>query len=375
MEQIEQVWKDAGYPGAQRLWALLKSKNISVKLKDVQEFVSKQDVAQLHKPAPKDSKSHHITSAGNALDYQADLLDMTKYASSNRYMNWILLVEDIFSRKSFAAPIETKSPNDVLPALNKAFAALGRPLLTLVTDNGSEFMGVVGKRLKDLHIVHHTVEVGDHRTLGMVDSLSRFVKTALHKHFTHTQKVEWIDYLPKLMESYNSTPHSSLKNMTPLEAEKRETDTRNISYQRVMRDKKPSKFNIGDTVRILKKKGIFGKGYSIRYSLDKFTIEKIEGKNYILSNGKAKREHDLQKVPPKSEEVKVIVAGRADEAPNVIKAVEPRKDVAAAAHFNHRTEQILKHKEGVSQENRREGLRERKPQSQLEHALYGRVRY
>ena len=60
--------------------------------------------------------------------------------------------------------------------MNKAFEELGKPLLTLVTDNGTEFKGVVGKRLSDLHIVHHTVEVGDHRTLGMVDSLSRFVK-------------------------------------------------------------------------------------------------------------------------------------------------------------------------------------------------------
>lgn len=375
MEQIEQVWKDSGYPGAQRLWALLKSKNISVKLKDVQDFVSQQDVAQLHKPAPKDSKSNHITSAGNALDYQADLLDMSKYARSNQSMNWILLVEDIFSRKSFAAPIKTKSPNDVLPALNKAFEELGKPLLTLVTDNGTEFKGVVGKKLKDLHIVHHTVEVGDHRSLGIVDSISRFVKNALHKHFTHTQKVEWFSYLPKLMNSYNSTPHSSLMNMTPLEAEERETDTRNIAYGRLIKDAKPSKFDIGDTVRILKKKNIFGKGYSIRYSIDKFTIEKIEGKNYILSNGQAKREHELQKVPPKSEEAKVIVEGKASDVANVIKEVEPLKDVAAAAKFNHRTDQILKHKEGVSQGNRREGLRARKPQSQLEHSEYGRIRW
>ena len=43
---------------------------------------------------------------------------------ANKGMNWILLVEDIFSRKSFAAPIKTKSPNDVLPALNKAFETL-----------------------------------------------------------------------------------------------------------------------------------------------------------------------------------------------------------------------------------------------------------
>jgi hypothetical protein len=209
----------------------------------------------------------------------------------------------------------------------------------------------------------------------MIDSLSRFVKNALHKHFTHTQRVEWFSYLPKLMNSYNTTPHSSLKNMTPLEAEERETDTRNIAYQLVMRDTKPSKFNVGDTVRMLKQKIIFGKGYSIRYSLDKFTIEKIEGKNYILSNGKAKREHELQKVPPKSEEVKVIVEGKAADVADVINEIEPRQDVAAAAKFKHRTEQILKHKEGVSQGNRREGLREPKPQSQLEHSEFGRIKW
>ena len=83
----------------------------------------------------------------------------------------------------------------------------------------------------------------------------------------------------------------------------------------------------------------------------------------------------MQKVPPKSEEVKVIVEGKASEAANVIKEIEPIKDVAAAAKFNHQTEQILKHKEGVSQASLRTGLRERKPKSQLEHSEYGRINW
>ncbi len=184
---LEQIWKDSGYGGAARLWSLVKGKIDGVKQKDVLSFIANQETAQLHKRAPKDTKSHHITSAGNNLDMQADLLDMSKYARSNGGMNWILLVEDIFNRKSYAAPLKTKSPNDVLPALNKAFEYLGKPQLTLVTDNGTEFMGVVGKRLKDLHIVHHSVEVGDHRSLGMIDSLSRFFKNSIHRHFTQTQ--------------------------------------------------------------------------------------------------------------------------------------------------------------------------------------------
>lgn len=370
---MEQIWKDSGYGGAARLWSLVKGKIDGIKQKDVQAFLAKQETAQLHKRAPKDSKSHHITSAGNQLDMQADLLDMSKYARNNGGMNWILLVEDIFNRKSYAAPLKTKSPNDVLPALNKAFEYLGKPQLSLVTDNGTEFMGVVGKRLKDLHIVHHTVEVGDHRSLGMIDSLSRFFKNAVHRHFTQTQTTNWVNYLPTLLESYNHTPHSSLKGMTPTEAESRETDTRNLAYEQVVKDAKPSKFEIGDTVRVLKQKSVFGKGYEIRYSIERFTVDKIEGKNYILSNGKGYREHDLQKVVPKKDEPAVIVEGKASDI--AIEKVPQRKDVAAAAKFEHKTENILKFKEGVSESNRREGLRERKPESQLVHSRYGQIRW
>ncbi|MDR3573583.1 MAG: hypothetical protein P4L50_06970 [Anaerolineaceae bacterium] len=377
MDQVKQIWENSGYPAAARLWSLVKGKVSGVQLKDVQQFVAEQETAQLHRKAPKDTKSHHITSAGNHLDYQADILDLQKYARNNGGMNWCLLVEDIFNRKAFAAPLKTKSPNDVLPALNEAFQKLGKPQLTLVTDNGGEFKGVVGKKLKDLHIVHHTVEVGDHRTMGLVDALSRFFKNAFHKHFTQSQNTNWTEYLPRLLDAYNNTPSTSyaLQGMTPNEAEKRETDTRNNIYDTVMKDKKPSKFKIGDHVRVLKQKAVFDRGYEIRYSLATYTIEKIEGKNYRLSNGKAVREHQLQKVVPKSQEVPVIVEGKASDVPESSADLEEKKDVAREAKFEHQTEQILKHKEGVSQSNRRESRRERMPASQLEHGKYGRVNW
>ena len=356
-QEIEKLWSSHGYPGAQRLYAIAKPKISGVKLKDVQDFILNQETAQLHKRVTKEKTTNHATSAGNQNDYQADLLDLTKYGRSNSGMNWCLLVKDIFNRKAFAAPLKTKSPNDVLPALNKAFEVLGKPTLTLRTDQGGEFKGVVGKRLKDLHIVHHTAEVGDHKVLGMIDSLCRFFKNAIHRHFTQTQSTNWVNYLPTLVESYNNTPHRGLKNMSPLEAEKKETVTRNLAYDLVTRDQREPKFAVGDSVRVLKTKETFGRGYETRFSVERFTIEKIEGLYYVLSNGKRYREHQLQKVRPGKEENKEI------------------KDVAKEAKFEHQTEQILKHKEGVSQVNRREGLRERKPENQLEHSLFGRVNW
>jgi len=43
-------------------------------------------------------------------------------------------------------------------------------------------------------------------------------------------------------------------------------------------------------------KGVFEKGYTRTYSKDVFTIDKIEGNNYTLSNGQTYRADRLQKV-------------------------------------------------------------------------------
>ena len=364
-KELEKIWRDSGYGGVARLWSLAKGKITGLKQKDVQDFIASQEAAQLHKKPPKQQNAGHITAPGNHLLYSADLLDMTNYQSANRGYKWILLVEDISSRKSYAGPLKSKSPNDVLPEMNKAFEYLGQPKLTLTTDSGGEFKGVVGKRLKDLHISHQTVDVGDHHALGIIDSLARFFKHAIHKHFTHTQTTNWIDYMPTLLEQYNATPHKGLKGMTPTQAETRETDTVNIAYDMVTKDAKPLKYAVGDTVRVKKTKGTFEHGYTVRYSIERFTIDKIEGNKYVLSNGKKYREHELQKVVPKKEEPKVI------EEP----VAEPKKDVAAAARFDARTDYKLKHEEGVSQSNRREGLRERKPANQVEHSKYGKINW
>jgi len=51
------------------------------------------------------------------------------------------------------------------------------------------------------------------------------------------------------------------------------------------------------------------------------------------------------------------------------------KDVQKEAKQSYRSEQILKHKEGVSHSNITRQLRERKPDNQLFHSLYGQVRW
>ena len=70
-------------------------------------------------------------------------------------------------------------------------------------------------------------------------------------------------------------------------------------------------------------------------------------------------------------EFKVNIPGQLLFAKDHAKSFEEAVDICIESL----RKQILKHKEGVSQSNRREGLRERKPQAQLEHSEFGRINW
>src|SRR5206468_833149 len=95
----------------------------------------------------------------------------------------------------------------------------------------------------------------------------------------------------------NDTPHSRLNNMSPNQAEKYPSDTREIHYEKV-KDSLDRRefFTVGDHVRVLLKKKNFQRGFERKWTTQTYKIENIEGRNYYLSNGKKYRAHQLQKV-------------------------------------------------------------------------------
>jgi hypothetical protein len=277
---------------------------------------------------------------------QIDLLDMSNFSKGNGNMKWIFLIEDIWDRKVHAVAIKSKSPTDVLSALKIGIDQLGNNPVQIVSDSGSEWKGVVAKWLSEQNIIHRMVEVGDHNSLGIIDSAARFVKNSLHKHFTNKQTTKWVDVLESLIMHYNDTPHSSLKAkglpaMSPNESEQFETDTRNIhiaAKNKASGVKSGLAFSVGDHVRVLKRKKLFARGYEVRYSIQTFTIKKQDGLWFILNDSRRFREGSLQRI----------------NAPLINEVVDtaPISDVADASKRDHRVDQILIHKEGIQQENR-----------------------
>ena len=86
-----------------------------------------------------------------------------------------------------------------------------------------------------------------------------------------------IDILDEFVNSYNNTVHSSIK-MTPTEASKRENENkvwRNLYDDYSPPERKAPKFSVDDKIRITKKKGIFDKGYTPRWTEEVSTVSKI----------------------------------------------------------------------------------------------------
>ena len=106
----------------------------------------------------------------------------------------------------------------------------------------------------------------------------RTLKNKLCKHMTATGKNVYYDVLDDVVNEYNNNKHNTIK-MKPRDVKYDTTKSSAIARnKRVYIDehnKKDSRFNVGDRVRISKFKNIFGKGYTTNWSREIFIINKI----------------------------------------------------------------------------------------------------
>lgn len=362
MEKVKKIWERNGFPGAARLWEILKKNGLSREYKraDIVKYIGSQKVSQLHS-RPVKVKHSYITTTAPGVMFCIDLLDMTAYSHDNGGMKWLLLCIDIFTRAAAIIPVKNKTAPVVAEALEEACIYLGAIPKIILSDQGSEFKGATAKFMDKNNIIHKMAEVGDHNRLGLVDRFSGVVKGWIAKFMTYHQSKRYVDDLPDMVKQYNNSPHSSLGGLTPTEAWKYPSAARDYHYEKIVKGlskhgKSKGAIAVGDWVRIMKLRDVFHKGYKVRFSLTPHRVVKINGLNYTLDNGKFYRAARLLKIPPPEEEAADL------------------EDVAEKARVVHRTKVKLK-TEGIEPQNVRRSNRERKPESQVEDVRYGKINW
>ena len=102
------------------------------------------------------------------------------------------------------------------------------------------------------------------------------------KYFTANNTRFYLDALDQMVKNYNDSVHSTIK-MTPKEASK--DINRGKVYFNIIRKQNKSRTSIkykkGDTFRIIKYKRHFEKGYTLNWTKEIFTIDKINMTNPV----------------------------------------------------------------------------------------------
>ena len=238
--------------------------------------------------------------SGNNKIWAADLADMRALSKENEGINFLLLVIDIFNKYGWIKPLKDKKGETIVKALTDIFEESGRRPAKLWTDKGREFFNKNVRNLVELYATENEEKS------SIAERWIRTMKEKMFKYFTDYNTNKYIDVLPDLVEDYNNTVHSSTK-LTPVEASKEENKLkvwRNLYPDRFKTSRLNPKFSVGDKVRITKKKKVFEKGYTTRWTEEIFTIKEIRETNpitYILEDLKGEEikgtfyEPELQK--------------------------------------------------------------------------------
>src|SRR6266853_66783 len=274
--QLSDVYYDAGniggYGGVARLRQAANKSKI-----ETDEWLKKQRVYTLHKPARLRFSTRPYKTAGIDQHWQADLVEMIPYANVNAGYKYMLTVIDLFSRYAWAKPIKDKTGKAVKRAFQKIFA-LGRKCQRLQTDEGREFDNRHVQRLLN-HENIRFFTVKSQFKAAVCERFNRTLKTKMWHHFTKTGSYRWLDVLPTLMSTYNASLHRSI-GMAPINVTKdveHELWTRQEEKgPQIVTSRQPkTKFVVGDHVRLSKARTVFAKGYLPNWTKEIFTVIQV----------------------------------------------------------------------------------------------------
>lgn len=278
---------------------------------------------ELHKPIRKKFKRRRVYVKGVDAIWAADLVDMQAFSKFNKGYKYILMVIDIFSKYGWAIPLKKKSAIEV----TKAFADLWKkqkPPEKLWVDKGGEFYNRPMKALLNEHHVQIYSTENEEKS-SVVERWNRTIKQIMWKYFTANRTNVYIDVLSDIIHKYNHTYHRSIK-CTPTRA--REPSNHQRVFESLFgRDykvaatigQKPPKFEVGDKVRITRKKGTFEKGFTPNWTEEIFTINNVKSTRpvtYSLVDTKGEDikgsfyENELQKTKQEIYRIEKVIGKR-----------------------------------------------------------------
>ena len=270
-KEMKKAWYDpenpAGYGGVSKL-----SKVVNQNVKKTKNWLKSQNAYTLNKPMRRRFPTRAYKTFGIDDLWQMDLMEMIPYSKINKGYKYILTCIDVFSRFARAIPIKSKSASEVNEAMKRMFAN-GHPD-NLQTDLGKEFYNSKVKALLKLNGINHYTVHSQYKA-ALVERFHRTLRERLKRYFDAQGNKVWITVLPKIINSYNYSPHRGLNGLRPTDISKDNQLKIWLSREKKHVKVKP-KYKVGDFVRISKiSASPFIKNFDTNWSDEVFQISQI----------------------------------------------------------------------------------------------------
>lgn len=268
------------YSGLKNTYDFWKPKFPELTLKTVKKILSRNEGYTRHRQT-KRGKTNPIFCYKKRDTFSIDLVDCQNISKSNSNVKYLLNVIDNFTKFAFSEPLLNKSHAVVLEAFKKVLKDAKTKPRSVFADSGGEFQNV--KFMK--FCADNAIELYFAKSFGHASMIERFNLTLKRKQYAYMTDNETYTFLPKLkqiLRSYNTSKHSALPNLSPLEAENGDQET--FYAIRLMNEEKKylktvplnPQLDIGDTVRISTAKNVFSRGFKPQFQDEVFKVSSID---------------------------------------------------------------------------------------------------
>ena len=259
---------DAAYGTARRLFREAKKQLPDLKFKQVELWLQHQVAHTRHKqPRLRFPRRKTLFLRQNEC-FSGDLIDCTSLATYNRGYSYIFTNVDNFSRRLFLRKLKTKTGKEVATAfLSVIEENNGIAPRKYWTDLGGE---LVNPQMNEIYEFYNIVRYSTHSPIkaAYCEVQNRRIENLLYKIMTSLGSATWETHLDTVCDILNNQKLAVLGQLTPLEAHMPENEEflrakflrEYAKFKQKFAHEKP-KFYPGQSVRRLKKRNIFTRGY------------------------------------------------------------------------------------------------------------------
>ena len=283
----ELYYKDDIIIGSKQNFINIAKKSLNASTKEINEFLSKQEINQVNK---KPTKHSNLKITALPRSFQIDIMF---YPIGQGFKN-VLLIVDIPSRKAWAYVISTSSGENILVAYKKFISEVGQ-INSVEGDNQFSFKAFQEYNKENNIKIDTSIAKDEHisqgNKLGIIDRLVRTLKEMIDRYrISVSKQTSFSTILDKVIITYNSQPHRTIKT-TPNEMyndinKQIFNFEKDKEYNRNVLDK--NNISIGAEARILETKDKLEKG-SQKFSLDVYKLVGREGNRFMVENAEGEK--------------------------------------------------------------------------------------